>query len=76
MRDIDPVQVSGIVLWYAEKIQVVALLLIAYLKENTGVKQISGVLPNGGIHLTRGSKSWTCTCVLLLRQSICHRQCW
>lgn len=31
---VDPLQVCGIVLWYAEKVQVVALLLIADLKQH------------------------------------------
>lgn len=32
MRDVDPFQISGIVLWYAEKVQVVPLLLITDLE--------------------------------------------
>lgn len=32
MWDIDPLQVSSIMLWYAEKVQVITLLLITDLK--------------------------------------------
>lgn len=34
MRDVDPLQVRCIVLWYAEQIQVVALLLITDLEQS------------------------------------------
>lgn len=32
MRYVDPLQVCGIVLWYAEEVQVVSLLVIADLQ--------------------------------------------
>lgn len=34
MWDVNPLQVRSIVLWYAEKVQVIALLLITDLKLN------------------------------------------
>lgn len=34
MRDVDPLQVSRIVLWYAEQIQVISLLLITDLEQS------------------------------------------
>lgn len=41
MWDIDPLQVSSIVLWYAEKVQVITLLLITDLKIIIRKKNIS-----------------------------------
>lgn len=32
MWNVDPLQIGGVVLWYAEEVQVVALLVIADLK--------------------------------------------
>lgn len=53
MWDIDPLQVSSIVLWYAEKVQVITLLLITDLKiiirKNISTKELKEKSQGGGI---------------------------
>lgn len=52
MWDIDPLQVSSIVLWYAEKVQVITLLLITDLKiiirKNISTKELKEKSQGGG----------------------------
>lgn len=68
MWDVDPLQVSGIVLWYAEKVQVITLLLITDLKirrrKKISTKELKeksqgGITQQGawgGAHLTQGNQ--------------------
>lgn len=69
MWDIDPLQVSSIMLWYAEKVQVITLLLITDLKiiirKNISTKELKeksqgGITKQGawggGPHLTQGNQ--------------------
>lgn len=56
MWDIDPLQVSSIMLWYAEKVQVITLLLITDLKiiirKNISTKELKEK-SQGGDYQTR-----------------------